>query len=46
MNNNNNVISEIIQLYLTTDEDTRNQIREVLIYLENLNTAIDDEITD
>mgnify|MGYP007104060711 CR=1 FL=1 len=33
----NNVINEIINLYMATDEDTRKQIRDVLVYLENLN---------
>lgn len=44
--NMNNVINEIITLYMNTDEDTRLQIREVLIYLEKLNNPEKEEIAD
>ncbi len=42
----NNTINEIIILYMNTDEETRKQIRDVLIYLENLNASTEEEITD
>lgn len=42
----NNTINEIIILYMNTDEETRKQIRDVLIYLENLNAPTEEEITD
>lgn len=44
--NMNTVINEIITLYMNTDEDTRLQIREVLIYLEKLNNPEKEEIAD